>query len=80
MFFVCTIFAKILYFWLVWYFFKVEIQSQDLSGIAKTCCLVSSAKFDSVRKDLTISFRSYQNEINFLIQSDIVIVGNDDDI
>lgn len=65
-------------------FFKgiIEIQSQDLSGtdIVKTCCLVSSAKFDSVRKDLTISFRSYQNEIKFLIQSDIIIVGSDDDI
>lgn len=73
----------------IWYFFKgiIEIQSQDLSGtdIVKTCCLVSSAKFDSVRKDLTISFRSYQNEIKFLIQSDhiiiyIIIVGSDDDI
>lgn len=78
---------KILYFWLYFedmIFFKgiIEIQSQDLSGtdIVKTCCLVSSAKFDSVRKDLTISFRSYQNEIKFLIQSDIIIVGSDDDI
>lgn len=51
-----------------------KMHSQGLSDIAKICCLVSSVKFGSVRKDLTISFRSYRNDIK--IQSDIIIVDD----